>query len=197
MLVQMLALPLAMQTDRIVLSHRAGVDVLAQYNLASQMFNPIWAVISAGGVTLWPVFARARARGEALSPVSISWLFGAAAAVMAAVLALVSPWLASLASGGAITLGPLLLVAFLVLMSFQGLKYPLGMFMTDPAGLRFQALMVVLMLPVNLGLSWWLAGPLKAAGPVIGSVVGVGLFQYVAYAWYVRRRTAATAVEPS
>lgn len=193
MLVQMLALPLAMQTDRIVLSHRASTAVLAQYNLASQMFNPIWAVISAGGITLWPVFARARARGEALSPMSMSWLFGAAAAVMAALVAAVSPWLAALASGDRIRLGPLLLASFLVLMCFQGLKYPLGMFMTDAAGLRFQALMVLLMLPVNLGLSWWLAGPFQAAGPVIGSVVGVGLFQFVGYAAYVRRRTATAA----
>jgi hypothetical protein len=47
--------------------------------------------------------------------------------------------------------------------------------------------MVVLMLPVNLGLSWVLVGPLGAAGPVVGSVVGVGLFQLLANHLFVRR----------
>jgi O-antigen/teichoic acid export membrane protein len=193
MLVQMIALPIAMQTDRIVLSHRGGVDVLAEYNLAAQMFTPIWGVVSAAGVTLWPVFAKARARGVSDSPVPMSWVFGGVAAVMALAVAAASPFLADLASGGRIGLGGLLVASFTVFMVLQGLKYPLGMFMTDAAGLRFQALMIVLMLPVNVGLSWYLAGELGAAGPVIGSIVGVGLFQVLANHLYVRRRLHAAA----
>jgi O-antigen/teichoic acid export membrane protein len=196
MLVQMIALPVAMQTDRIVVSHRAGAGTLAQYNLASQMFTPIWAVVSAAGVTLWPVFAKARARGGTDSPMPTAALFGGMAALMAVVVGLASPWLAQLASGGSIHLGVLLVISFAVLMVLQGLKYPLGMYMTDARGLRFQALMIVLLLPLNLGLSWYLAGPLGAAGPVIGSVIGVALSQLLANALYVRhdlraRRTAA------
>ena len=187
MLVQMLALPLAMQTDRIVLSHRSGTDVLAQYNLAWQMFNPIYLVVAAGGMTLWPVFARARARGEALSPLSMSAGFGVAAAAMAVVVGLLSPWLADLASGGEIRIGPAVVVAFCVLMVLQAVKYPVGMSMTDAPGLRFQAYMIVAMLPVNAGLSWWLAGELGAPGPLIGSIVGVGVFQVLANLLYVRR----------
>ncbi len=187
MLVQMIALPIAMQTDRIVLSHRAGTDTLAEYNLAAQMFTPIWAVISAAGVTLWPVFAKARARGSTDSPASMALVFGGMAALMAVGIALASPFLADLASGGRIELGPLLVVSFVVLMVLQGLKYPLGMFMTDARGLRFQALVIVAMLPLNVGLSWWLAGPLGAAGPVIGSAVGVLCSQVVANALYIRR----------
>jgi O-antigen/teichoic acid export membrane protein len=193
MLVQMLALPLAMQTDRIVLSHRAGTSVLAEYNLAAQMFTPVWAVVSAGGITLWSSFARARAQGRPVSPFTTAWGFAAAAAAMAGAVALASPLLADLASGGEIALEGPLVAAFVVLMCLQGLKYPLGMAMTDTAGLRYQALMIVLMLPVNVGLSWWLAGPLGAAGPVVGSVVGVGVFQCLANAHYVRRRLRAPA----
>jgi O-antigen/teichoic acid export membrane protein len=188
MLIQSIALPIAMQTDRLVLSHRAGSGVLAEYNLASQMFTPIWAVVAAAGVTLWPVFARARANGRRESPMSTALLFGAMAGLMATVIALFSPWIARLAAGDRIQLSVLLVVSFAVLMVFQGLKYPLGMFMTDVAGLRFQALLIVLMLPVNVGLSWYLAGPLGAAGPVIGSVAGVVGFQVLPNLIYVRRR---------
>jgi O-antigen/teichoic acid export membrane protein len=193
MLVQMIALPIAMQTDRIVLSHRAGSSVLAQYNLAAQMFTPIWAVVSAAGVTLWPVFARARAGRQRMSPLPLAGIFGGLAALMATGVAVASPWLADLASGGRIALPAALVVSFAVLMTLQGLKYPLGMFMTDVAGLRFQALMIVAMLPVNVGLSWYLAGPLGAAGPVVGSVVGVAGSQVLANLLYVRRKLQVTS----
>lgn len=197
MLVQMIALPIAMQTDRIVLSHRAEAAALAEYNLAAQMFTPIWAVVSAAGVTLWPVFARARARGDRSSPFPVAWGFGAFAALLAVGVAVVSPWLADLASGGVIELGGLLVVSFAALMTLQGFKYPLGMFMTDVRGLRFQALMIVVLLPLNVGLSWYLAGPLGAAGPVIGSVVGVATSQVLANVFYVRWRLRSPAGAPT
>jgi O-antigen/teichoic acid export membrane protein len=187
MLVQMIALPIAMQTDRIVLSHRATTEVLAEYNLAAQMFTPIWGVVSAAGITLWPVFAKARAQGRSDSPVPMSWIFGGGAAGMALAVALASPFLAELASGGRIELPLVLVASFAGLMVLQGLKYPLGMFMTDAPGLRFQALMIIIMLPINVGFSWYLACRVGAAGPVIGSLVGVSLFQVVANHVYVRR----------
>jgi hypothetical protein len=148
-------------------------------------------------VTLWPVFARARAHGHKDSPVPTAGVFGAVAALMSAGVAVCSPWLADVATGGQIQLHLLLVVSFAVLMTLQGLKQPLGTYLTDAPGLRFQALMIVLMLPVNLGLSWYLARPLGAAGPVIGSVIGVALFQVLPNWLYVRRRLAApsTAVE--
>ena len=192
-LVQMIALPIAMQTDRLVLSHHADSGALAEYNLASQMFTPIWALVSAAGVTLWPVFARARARGEDSSPVPMAWAFGGLGAAMGLVVALLSPFLAELASGGRIELPLPLVVSFAVLMTLQALKYPLGMYMTDAVGLRFQAAMLVAVLPLNVGLSWYLAGTLGAAGPVIGSAVGVGLSQVVANFLFVRHRRRVRA----
>jgi O-antigen/teichoic acid export membrane protein len=188
MLVQLVAVPLAMQSDRLVLSHRTTSSVLAEYNLASQMFTPIWAVVTAGGLTLWPVFARARSRGEGATPFPVAWAFGAGSAAMSLAVGLAAPLLAEVASGGRIRIGVGTLVAFGALMTLQGLKYPLGMYLTDVRGLRYQAVMIAVMSPVNLGLSWVLAGPLGAAGPVVGSAVGVGLFEVAANAHFVRRR---------
>ncbi len=201
MLVQMIALPLAMQTDRIVLSHVASVTDLAQYNLASQVFTPVWSVVNSAGAALWPLFARARARADHgdQSVSSLAVGFGAGAGAVSIVLAVCSPWLASVASGGTIRLPVGLVVAFTVFMALQGVKYPLGMYMTDARGLRYQALMILLLLPVNLGLSVWLAYRWGAAGPVVGSAVSVFLCQVLANWWYVRRevrrRTASAAVE--
>ena len=193
MLVQMVAVPLAMQSDRLVLSHVQGADALARYNLAAQMFLPIWALVNAAGYALWPVFARARATGEAASPFPLALGFAAAGTAIATMVAIASPWLARLATGGQLSVGAGLATWFVVLMVVQAAKFPLGIFLTDAQGLRFQALMITLMLPVNLGLSIWLAGPLGVVGPVIGSVVGVLVFELLANAVYVRRRLVRAA----
>ena len=60
MLVQMIALPIAMQTHRLLLSHLTDGDELAQYNLCAQLFGMVLQAIAAGGVALWPIYARAR-----------------------------------------------------------------------------------------------------------------------------------------
>lgn len=189
MLVQMVALPIAMQTDRLVLSHVAGSDELARYNLGAQIYLPVWQVASAAGVALWPVFARARARGEAaVSPMRMSVAFGGIAAGACLLLAVASPVLVRLASDDRIDLSPGLILAFSAFMVVQAAKYPLGMYMTDARGLRYQAVMIVVMVPANLGISVVLAGELGAVGPVIGSLVGVLTLQLVANWHYVRKR---------
>jgi O-antigen/teichoic acid export membrane protein len=64
MTVIMIALPVGIQTDRIILSHVTTSAELAQYNLASQMYTPIFALVSAAGFTLWPRFAASRAKNK-------------------------------------------------------------------------------------------------------------------------------------
>jgi hypothetical protein len=108
------------------------------------------------------------------------------------VITLAAPWLSALASDGQIELPLPLLISFSVFMVFQATKYPLGMFMTDARGLRYQAFMILALLPVNVGLSWWLGAKWGAPGPVIGSAVGVFLCQVVANWIYVRRAQRAT-----
>ncbi|MFQ1003615.1 lipopolysaccharide biosynthesis protein [Modestobacter sp. SSW1-42] len=188
MLVVMVAVPLAMQSDRLLLSHLRGDADLAQYNLAAQMFVPVWSVVNAAGLALWPVFARARADRSSASPFPMAAAFAGAGVVLAGGVALLSPWLAEVASGGRISLDAPLVVAFAALMVVQAAKYPLGMYLTDAAGLRFQAGMVVLMAAANLGLSWVLTERWGAPGPVVGSLLSVVVFELTANAWYVRRR---------
>lgn len=196
MLIQMIALPIAMQSDRLVLSHVGGSEELAVYNLGAQLYLPVWQVTTAAGVALWPIFARARARGErgAHSPYPLSGGFAGAAALACLGLTLLAPWLVELASDGQIVLPMSLKLAFSVFMVLQAAKYPLGMFMTDARGLRYQALMIVLMVPVNLGLSIALTPSLGPVGPVVGSIVGVGVFQLGANALYVRLALSSDAV---
>lgn len=195
MLVQMVAVPLAMQSDRLVLSHVRGTGDLAQYNLAAQMFTPVWAVVNAAGFALWPVFARARVRGASMSPFPLALGFAGAGLAASTAIALASPWLADVATGGRVTVPAALALSFTVLMLVQAAKFPLGMYLTDARGLRFQAGMITVMLPVNLGLSVLLAGTFGAVGPVMASVAGVFVFELAANVLYVRRRLAQAVAD--
>lgn len=202
MLVQMVALPVAMQTDRILLSHLAPKAELASYNLASQLFGIVLQTIATAGIALWPVFARARARSELISPgpPTIAFLLGGL--VLASGIAFASPWLVRFIASDVIELDRVLVGSFVLFVALQAAKYPAGMYMTDAAGLRFQVIPILLMVPLNIGVSWWLIELMGAAGAVLGSVISVLVCQVVPNLLYVRhdlgrrRRDASCLVTP-
>lgn len=186
MLVQMLAVPIAMQTDRLLLSHLAPKDDLARYILASQLFGLLLQTIGAAGIALWPIFARARTDEDVRSPFPLMWAFLAGGLLLAGILASLLPWVTPIVSAGRIHLDSWLVLGFIAFVAAEAAVYPLGMYMTDLRGLRFQVIPVLVMVPSNLALSWTLVAPLGAAGPIIGSAVTVAVFQGFPYAWYVR-----------
>jgi O-antigen/teichoic acid export membrane protein len=187
MLAQMLALPIAMQTDRLLLSHLGTGAELAQYNLGSQLFGLILQTIGAAGIALWPVFARSRSDSHIRSPFPLAFGFFGVGLALAVVLAALLPWITPIVSDGEISLDPWLIGGFIAFVGVQAAKYPLGMYMTDIRGLRFQVIPIVVMVPINLGISWYLVGVLGAAGPIIGSAIAVGLCQVFPNVWYVVR----------
>ncbi len=200
MLVQSIALPIAMQSDRLVLSHVSDSASLATYNLASQLYVPVFRVVAASGAALWPIFALARAKKDirSHSPLPIAAGFAVAASGACLTISVASPWLARIASGGEISLSTPMLIWFSVYMICQAVQFPLGTFLTDAAGLRYQAFLIVLMVPVNLGLSVFFTQRYGAIGPVVGSAVSAFAFQTVGnLLLVVRRLRAETAASPS
>lgn len=196
MLVLMVGTVIAMQTDRLILSHISTRSELAEYNLAAQIFVPVLQVVNAAGFALWPIFAKQRASGARESPMPVSLVFGGAAAGACLVLGLVTPILTSLASGGRVQISLLTVLAFSSLMVLQALKYPLGMYLTDATGLRFQVYILLVTLPINLGVSYVLASSLGSAGPVVGSAIAIAM-QYLACLAYTRRQVPARAANAS
>jgi len=195
MLIQMIALPMAMQTDRLLLSHLGTAAELAEYNFGAQIFGLINQVVATAGVALWPIYARARATGTVDSPMRATGAFTAAATALGLLLWLFLPMLTSIVTQGQIEAPWTLALAFVVFVTFQATKYPLGMYMTDARGLRFQVAPILVMVPVNLGLSALLIPPLGSAGPVVGSAVAVLVCQVVPNWWYVRRDLAKRRIE--
>lgn len=187
MLVQMVALPVAMQTQRILISHMTRGDELAQFNLASQLFGVVLQTIAAAGLALWPLYAAARAESRVESPVMTSLWFMGGGLVLAGALAAVTPWVVAFVTDGAFQLDGWLVFGFVVFVALQAAKYPVGMYMTDERGLRFQVIPVLVMVPLTLGLSWWLIGVLGGGGAVIALCFAVAVCQVIPNLWYVRR----------
>ncbi|MEU4361793.1 polysaccharide biosynthesis protein [Promicromonospora sp. NPDC023987] len=194
MLVQMVSLPIAMQTGRILLSHQGTSADLAQYNLAAQLFGIVLAAVSTAGLALWPHFARARSQSVKASPFRASLVFAAAGVGLSLLLAALLPVLVPLVTGGEIGLTLSLTAAFIAFVVVQAAKYPIGMYMTDATGLRAQVLPIILMVPLNLGLAWWSIPYLGAAGPVWATSASVLVCQVIPTTWWVRRRLRADGI---
>ncbi|GAA1389875.1 lipopolysaccharide biosynthesis protein [Luteococcus peritonei] len=189
-LAQMMALPIAMQTDRLLLSHLADDDALAQYNMSSQFFQMLVQTITAAGVALWPMYAKARAEGRVVTPWRTTWIFSGIGLASGLALAGVIPWISHWLSDGKIVLSWWLIGGFAFFVVTQAANYPLGMYMTDEKGLKFQVLPIVIMVPVNLAISFWLTTRIGAGGPIIGSSIAVVLCQVLPNLFYVRRDIA-------
>jgi O-antigen/teichoic acid export membrane protein len=190
MLLQMVALPIAMQSDRLLLSHLTHGEELAQYNLASQLFGMILQVIAAAGIVLWPIYAKARSASRIESPLVPTIWFAAGGLFLGGLLAIATPFLVAFVSDGRIILDAWLVSGFAVFVALQAAKYPTGMYMTDSAGLRFQVLPILMLVPLNIAISWWLISLLGAAGPIIGSAISVAACQLIPNLCYVTRDLA-------
>lgn len=185
--VQMVAQPLALQSSRLLLSHQTTGTELAEYSLAVQLFGLISQGIIAGGLALWPVFARDRAIGKVRSPMPISGIFGGVSLLLGLAAALIAPWLVHFVSAGKLDLSSAVLACFVGLVVVNAVKYPLDMYMTDARGLRAQLIPVLMLLPVNVGLTWLLIPLLGAAGPILATAVSVLLCQLLPYSVWIRR----------
>jgi hypothetical protein len=84
-------------------------------------------------------------------------------------LVLAGPAVATWITHGRVQVGTALMLSFAALLFVQALDYPASMWLTDAAGLRFQATRAVVMAAANLALSVPLACLLGAPGPVLAS----------------------------
>lgn len=200
MLVISVALPLAWQSDRLVLSHRSTLTEVALYVVAFQLFTPLNALVESGGSSLWPVFAR---RGHTAGidvrrMIQLSAGFAAVGLLIGISLVILGPWLASWVSRGSVVPSRELFVLFGLLIAVTAAWWPTAMLLTDPVGLRFQAGCCAVMAAANIGISIALAGSLGAVGPVIASLASM-IFAIIAPGWWFawRRLRQAAAAEPA
>ncbi len=168
----------AYSTDRLVLSHVSDSATVAAYSSGAQLFAPAASLVGVAGLPLWTLFAQQRASLEQPSRrdlVRLTVYFAVGGLIIGLGLIVLGPTTSSWIMHDRIHASTGLMAAFAILMFVQAAYYPVSMWLTDPAGLRFQAVRVCLMAVVNLALSIPLARLIGAPGPVIGSVVAFTL----------------------
>lgn len=192
MLLITLATPIALQSDRIVLSHASTTQAVANYSILLQVFGPGLALIAASASPLWPIYAEARARGEhGPSKRRVLLSFTAAAIAIGAPLALLANPIGELIGGHRIELGVALPIVGAATLITAALAHPTAMMLMDPQGVRVVSALTVGALPVNIALSIVLAERLGAPGPLVATIaVGILVQTVPALVYAARRRPA-------
>jgi len=188
MFAQLLAAPLSLALPRFILAQTASTVELAQYALAGQVFFALGALVSAAGVALWPAFSRARSRGEiSRGPWRISALFGGGIVVATAVVAAIGPWFFAIVSDGEVAVPLTVVLSFGAMIALQAVLYPLGMFIMDKPGIRFQVIPALLMAASTIALTTVLAPVWGVEAPLLSNAFSVLVFQIVPFAVYIHR----------
>lgn len=195
-----LSTPIALQSDRIVLSHVGTAEDVAQYSIALQIFAPALVLIAATAQPLWPIWAQARARGErGPGVVKVVGLFCLGGLVVGAALALLAGPVALLVAGSAVRIDPLLALAGALAVLTAAASHPVAMSLMDESGVKVVVRFTVIALPLNVGLSIVLGQHLGAPGPLFASCI-VGLLVQALPGLVVsrnRQRAAAAATAPA
>lgn len=188
MLIQLLSTPLSIALPRYIMAQSVGPVELAQYALAGQVFFALQALVSAAGVSLWPSFARARASQQRVrGPHLLSLIFGLAGAAATAVVIVIGPWFFGIVSDHTVTVPTSLIIVFGTMITMQAIVYPLGMFIMDPPGIRFQVIPALLMTVSTVGLSALSTPRIGVLGPLLANAVSVCVFQVIPYLIYIHR----------
>jgi O-antigen/teichoic acid export membrane protein len=169
-------LPLAYQTDRIVLDHFSTSAQLASYNVACQIFTPVLSIVTLGSASLWGYYSQRRIEGALPSQrafAQASFALAGAGLLLGIAYAIVTPGLTHLVTGDRVSVSGGLVLAFALFMVVQSFHQPSAMLQTDVPGLRFNAAAVVVMTVLNIVLSIALARSLGAAGPVLASALSL------------------------
>jgi O-antigen/teichoic acid export membrane protein len=169
-------LPIAYQTDRLILSHLSTAEQLASYNVAVQFYNAALSIVATGASTMWGFFARARQASDLPTSsefVRLTTAFALLGLTLAIAYSVGLPKGVSLISGGKIGVSLGVVLGFSALLICQSFHYPSAMLQTDPRGLLFNAYATGAMTIINVALGVLLTPSLGATGPVLASVVAL------------------------
>ena len=186
MLAQMLSAPLSLTSQRYVLAQFEPTAVVAEYTAAAQVFLSFMGMINAAGLALWPQFAQQRSAGTLRrGPGHLSLAFGAGAAVVMLGVWLISEPLFEFTTNGTIEIQTPTLLAFSAMIVLQACLYPLGMFIMDKPGIRFQMIPTICMAVATLAGSVLVTPALGLIGPIVSNCVAVLLFQIIPFVRYI------------
>lgn len=188
MLAQLLSAPIALASQRYVLAQFGTTQDVAQYSVAAQVFFALNGLVGAAGVALWPRFARQRAQdGIRRGPGWLSLVFASGIVTATAMVWLVRDQLFAFITSEQITVPGSTILAFGAMVTCTATLYPLGMFIMDKPGIRFQVIPALSMAALTFGLSIVLTQEIGVAGPPLGYAAAAIACQIIPFAIYIHR----------
>ncbi|HAQ60041.1 MAG TPA: hypothetical protein DCR63_06625 [Microbacterium sp.] len=188
MLAQLLSPPIAVSTQRLVLAQWGSAQEVAEYGVAGQVFFALQGLALAAGVALWPHYAQRRALGTlARGPALQSLIFGSSVLIATAAIWLVGPGLFGFITDGALVVSGPTILTFGLMITCVATVYPLGMFLMDKPGVRFQAAPTLIMAFSSLGLSILLTPMMGTPGPMLANAIAIVTCQIIPFAIYIGR----------
>jgi O-antigen/teichoic acid export membrane protein len=163
------------ECDALIIGRRLGASSVAEYSVSYRVFTIVPLGIGLFVAALWPAYGEALERGDTewiktayRRSIRFS-LLGNTAAALALVLSaepLIEAWVgkAVLPDRGLV----FALAAFAIVNSWSG---PMAMFLNGTGVVGFQVKCALLMMAMNIGLSWILAGSIGTSGPVLATVI--------------------------
>ena len=187
------AVPVAYQSDRLVLGHLGTALELAIYAAAFQLYGPLNSLVTTAGQSLWPRLTFLRTGGvepERKVILRLVLLFGLISAPIGVGLIVLGPMVSSWATNSEAAGGSSLFAMFALLLFVNAINYPVGMYMMGGVGLRIQAICIGLMAAANVGFTILLTPFMGANGPVLASVITVIVLVILPTFWWAFSRGA-------
>jgi O-antigen/teichoic acid export membrane protein len=186
MFAQLVATPLSMTLQRYILAQYLTAHALAEYAAAGQVFFALQGLVAAAGLALWPAYTRARHDGRLVrGPFILAGAFAACSVVATIIVVIVSPWLFGFISAGTLTVAPATILWFGAMVTAQAALFPLGMFIMDKRGIRFQVIPVFLMAGASVTASVILTPMIGITAPLIANTLSVAVFQIIPFSVYI------------
>jgi O-antigen/teichoic acid export membrane protein len=171
-------LPLAFQSDRLVLAHVQTARDVAIYAAALQLYMPAYSLVATATQQLWPHFTSERKVGQAPSfrqLTGLASLLGLVGVCLGGGLVILGPSITEWTTAGEATAGWAVFAGFAALLATHSIHAPFGASQMDEQGLKFQAVSAVVMVCVNIPLSVFLAHGLGPVGPVLASSLAIAV----------------------
>jgi O-antigen/teichoic acid export membrane protein len=185
----LLASTMAYQSDALVVAHFLGSAEAGQYGVPFRLFMFVPSIVSIALVPLWPAYADAWEGGDGAWIRRTFWrslgfALAANGAAGLGLLVLARPLL-RLWVGDAVHPTTTFLVAMVVYVLVWGASGSIAMLLNGCNGVKFQLVVAVAMLAVNVPLSIALLDPLGVAGPVVGTIVAQAVMVLIPAAFYI------------
>jgi len=168
-------------SDRYIVANLLPKASLPSFVYASLIYVPLWAAISSVLITLWPHFTSLQINLEpSIVRKKVQQLWGSVVLIGVAlgiVFAVTAPFVIQLVSSGLVEVNLAVIYAFSLLLIVQIAQFPIGVYLVDNAGLRFQAFFVSIAAIMCIPLSSVLVSSIGASGSVLASASLIVIFQ--------------------